>query len=269
MLTLMTTCNLWWSTNARRSALAWAFLVPDNDEILEKAKGGPMLPKNHGVTCWVCHLEHTGEMHPHYPIGPKSEEGQDLQVDEAYDQVLFDPPVRVDRSKVMEMTYKASSSSTHLRQHAERHHPFLFKLLAARESKEKDTAECPKKGATKDLALGFRSIKRLKGDDPRQCLFNRLLTYVIVFLRWSFSIVDNPWFRCFIWFLDGSLKIPSRKEWQTKHLVGAVEDCHKHLIGALDGVKGVSLMFDLWMSRAGVSCVPILAAYHCSSLTGN
>ncbi len=44
MLTLMTTCNLWWSTNARRSALAWAFLVPDNEEILEKAKGGLMSP---------------------------------------------------------------------------------------------------------------------------------------------------------------------------------------------------------------------------------
>jgi hypothetical protein len=252
LVVLLKACKLWWSTNARRSALGWAFLVPDDETILSKAQEGMPMPKNHCVTCWVCHLEHYGEMHANFPIQPKSEDAEELQVDEAYDVISADVPVRVDRSKVMEMSYKHTSSSTHLKQHAERNHPYLFHALLVLESKDKPTVELsPNKRDTKDTALAFRSIKRLKGDDPRQRLFNRLLTYVVVFLRWSFSVVDNPWFRCLVWFLDGSIKIPSRKEWQNKHLADVVDECHKQLIEAMDGVKGVALMFDLWMSRAG------------------
>ena len=49
LVVLLKACKLWWSTNARRSALGWAFLVPDDDTILSKAHEGLTLPKNHGV----------------------------------------------------------------------------------------------------------------------------------------------------------------------------------------------------------------------------
>lgn len=270
LLVLLHHSLTWWKTNAKRTGLGWAFLVPEDDALIAKAEQGLSLPTNHGVICWLCHLEHHGDMHPNYPFNPDVSdacEDDDVKesptVSEAVKYLTEEGCEKIDRSKIMAMTYKHSSSSTHLRQHAKKHHPDVFQLLLTTNGHDSNTAASGANDegtqSTMHLPSAFRSIKRLKVDDPRQRLFDRLLTYVIVFLRWSFSVVDNPWFRCFVWFMDGSLRIPSRKEWQTRNLVEAVEDAHTKVMKSLDGVKGVSLMFDLWMSRAGK--LPMLSLY--------
>jgi len=74
-------------------------------------------------------------------------------------------------------------------------------------------------------------------------------------------LVDNPWFRAFVWFLDASVTIPTRKQWQNKHFGDAVDDAQKSIMDTLSGVKGVSLMFDLWMSRNGEDVLSLDIAF--------
>ena len=74
--------------------------------------------------------------------------------------------------------------------------------------------------------------------------------------------MDNAWFRALVWFLDVIVSIPSRKVWQSQHLSSAVEKAQRKVMKELEGVMGVSLMFDLWISRNGM-CYCVLTLFYC------
>ena len=161
----------------------------------------------------------------------------------------------------MNFEYKHTSGSSNLRNHVSKHHLKWYSMLQGTEVGTESEASQPPKRSTSILTSLFKPMKRLKEEEPRQQLFHDLLTYLIVFLRWSFFVVDNPWFRAFVWFLDPTVSIPARKQWQGKHLANIVTTTHESIMNSLKGVVGVSVMFDLWMSRKGgchVSCVLLL-----------
>eukprot|EP00873_Tetraselmis_striata_P029194 jgi/Tetstr1/449458/TSEL_036553.t1 len=93
------------------------------------------------------------------------------------------------------------------------------------------------------------STKKRPHDDKRVIFFWRLLCLLIVFCMLPFSIVANPIFKAFIWFLDSSLPLPSRAKLTSQLLPELKEEANNRLKGLLKGVRGVALTFDLWMSR--------------------
>ena len=253
ILLLLRECGSWWKINGKRPGLAWSFLVPSDDDVLDTAAKGLALPKQHGVCCWLCYLEHHGKLHSNYPIPPDSDDGQERNIDEAM-QTLNDTQyleALVDRANIMVFDYKFTSGSTNLRHHVSKHHGKWYAMLQAKDGTDSEATLSQKRTAVGFLSSMFKPMKRLKDDEPRQKLFVELLTYVIVFLRWSFSVVDNQWFRAFVWFLDPTVSIPARKQWQGRHLAEIVKTTHESIRNSLKGVEGVSVMFDLWMSRKG------------------
>ena len=264
LLLLLRECGTWWKIYAKRTGVAWSFLVPSDDEVLDTATRGLVLPKQHKVCCWLCYLEHNGTLHSNYPIRPDSQEGQERNIDEAIDCLhqanYFGESI--DRSNIMTFEYKFSSGSSNLRNHASKHHGKWFAMLQSTEGPDSGSTKSKKTTSSNFLSSMFKPVKRLKDEEPRQKLFVEMLTFVIVFLRWSFSVVDNPWFRAFVWFLDGTVSIPTRKQWQGKHLAQAVKTTHKSIKDSLQGVEGVSVMFDLWMSRKGEHC-PGTVCFYC------
>ena len=238
--------------NGKRPGVAWSFSVPTDADVLDAATKGLVLPKQHPVCCWLCYMEHHGSLHDNYPIKPDSQEGQERMVDEALSCLDHTGyfATSVDRSHIMQFMYKFSSGSTNLRNHARKHHSKWYDILES-EVTESESTQSKKKSNSGFLSSVFKPVKRLKDEEPRQKLFVELLTYVIVFLSWSFSVVDNPWFRALVWFLDAIVHIPARKQWQGRHLAKAVAETHESITNSLKGVEGVSVMFDLWMSRKG------------------
>ena len=200
ILLLLRECGSWWKINGKRPGLAWSFLVPSDDDVLDTAAKGLALPKQHGVCCWLCYLEHHGKLHSNYPIPPDSDDGQERNIDEAM-QTLNDTQyleALVDRANIMVFDYKFTSGSTNLRHHVSKHHGKWYAMLQAKDGTDSEATLSQKRTAVGFLSSMFKPMKRLKDDEPRQKLFVELLTYVIVFLRWSFSVVDNQWFRAFV-----------------------------------------------------------------------
>ena len=260
ILHLLRECGLWWSVNGKRPGHAWAFMVPTDAGVLKMGSDGLTLPKVHGVCCWLCHFETHGELPANYPISLGTEESEERRVDEAAAILGKERTLQeIDRRAVMNLSYKQQSSSTNLRHHAAKYHRTWYNLLVKGDEDDNggeagdldgsEATQVKKRGSSRGLY--FKPLKKMKEGDVRQKLFVKLLTYVIVFLRWSFSVLDNPWFRAFVWFLDGTVIIPARKQWQMTHLPAAVKAAHSSVMSSLKSVKGVSVMFDLWMSRAG------------------
>eukprot|EP00951_Prasinocladus_malaysianus_P001073 scaffold7545_cov41-Prasinocladus_malaysianus.AAC.1 len=69
--------------------------------------------------------------------------------------------------------------------------------------------------------------------------------------RLPFSMVDNPWFRTFVWFLDPAIVVPNRKTAAKTLLPALLQKTERHVASLLDGVKGVAVAFDDWMKCAG------------------
>ena len=204
------------------------FLVPQSRALISDATKGLHVPKEHGVTCWVCHLEETGELHPNFFVATNKDDKDAGHIDMLTDLLVAPDSENhsVDRQDLKDMTYKQTSSSTHLRQHAAKHHSIYFKALQAMQSGNGESNKTPGSSKTRQVTMvngAYKSVKRLKTYHSRQLLFNKLLTLVVVFLRWNFSIVDNAWFRALVWFLDETVSTPFRKVWQSQHLTSAVE----------------------------------------------
>lgn len=76
-----------------------------------------------------------------------------------------------------------------------------------------------------------------------------MLAILVVFCRLPFSIVENPFFKAFVWLLDASLPLPSRRQ-LCEDLLPTLRQKGKDTIESLLlGVRGVAITFDLWMSR--------------------
>lgn len=82
-------------------------------------------------------------------------------------------------------------------------------------------------------------------------MFEKLLTYFMVYRRLPFATLDSPWFRAFVWYLDPTISIPSRPTWARQHLPQAASDYTSDVKASSIGVHDVTLLFDLWMSRGG------------------
>ena len=99
------------------------------------------------------------------------------------------------------------------------------------------------------LNAHFAAMKKRKPTDKRTELFWRLLCIVLVFCRLPFSIVENSVFRAFVWFCDATLPFPTRSRLNNQLLPQIRKEVANGLHRALKGVRGVSVSFDLWMSR--------------------
>jgi hypothetical protein len=76
-----------------------------------------------------------------------------------------------------------------------------------------------------------------------------MLAILVVFCRLPFSIVEKPFFMAFVWLLDASLPLPSRRQ-LCEDLLSTLRQKEKDTIERLLlGVRGVAITFDLWMSR--------------------
>ena len=184
--------------------------------------------------------------------------------------------------KRMNIAYKSKDGHNSLTNHAERFHN---KHLMIGNVDDNDTGSVRrgKKRSERDAGLlnsnvrgmlkkTHMSTKKLLDNDPRQVmllltclqysasinllifpqiLFNELLVMLIVFARLSFSIVDNSWFRCLVWWLDPSITVPSRKVLMGKLLPSAKAAGSSSLKTILSVVHGICVTLDLWMSRKG------------------
>eukprot|EP00873_Tetraselmis_striata_P034305 jgi/Tetstr1/454569/TSEL_041464.t1 len=79
-------------------------------------------------------------------------------------------------------------------------------------------------GSTQKM-MGSRAKSGRKPDDPKVKLVWRTLAILVVFCRLPFSIVENPSFKAFVWLLDATVPLPTRRK------------------------LGVVIAYDLWMSR--------------------
>ena len=95
----------------------------------------------------------------------------------------------------------------------------------------------------------FKRASKVQKDSHKGKTFYRLLLLLIVFARLPFNILVNPVFKAFVWFLDPSVPIPSRNEFTGKVVPDAVKEAEMYVRQLLNGVLGVAVSFDLWMSN--------------------
>ena len=252
---LLRECSKWWRVVAGRTNPAWAFMAP-SDDVLGIACAGTSIPKEHAVSCWVCHYKYEGELLNNYPC---KDDDDDFQLHaKSVLQSLSIPADTDDSARIpkYQFTYKTSTASTILRQHCLKYHPVDYEKLvsgAAPKARAKRTqAQDTRKRCGSTVYNAFRSVKKLRTDHPRQDLFHRIVSYVIIMLKWSFSVVDNAWFRALVWFLDPSIAIPSRGTLMSSLLPGILKVTFDDVILRLKDVGGGTLMFDLWQSRKGI-----------------
>lgn len=162
-----------------------------------------------------------------------------------------------------DITYKSGGGAAGLSKHVKRWHPRECELLAddfessaptwGSGSSKRSLSEAGLREAalTEDVRQHYKSAKKLRDCDPKQQLFLRLLSMFVVFARLPFRVVDNPWFRAFVWFLDPMVVVPGRKTLVTKVLPLLLIDVESEVKCLLTGVLGVAVCFDLWMSRHG------------------
>ena len=251
---LLRDCAKWWRVVAGRTNPAWAFMAPDND-VFEKASDGGSVPKEHSVTCWLCHYRYEGELLNSYPCKDDDDDFHVHARTVLHMQSLPADTVDINRRPKYQFTYKTSSASTILRQHCIKNHPAEYDQLvigaAPKAATKRSLSQDTRKTCASTVSNAFRSVKKLRTDHPRQELFHRLISYVIIMMKWSFSVLDNAWFRALVWFLDPSIAIPSRGTLMSSLLPGIVKDTYSDVMLRLSDVGGGTLLFDLWQSRKG------------------
>ena len=247
---LLVECAKWWSVVAGRTNHSWAFMAPCSD-VLSKASDGLSVPKEHSVTCWSCHYKFEQEIIDTFPC--KDDDDDHLVHARTVLDMCSGP--NEERPPKYRFIYKTSSASTLLRQHCLKHHPKEYRMLVdmedPKEATKRNRSQETKRTCDSTVSTAFRSVKKLRTDHPRQDLFHRLIVYVVVMLRWSFSVVDNAWFMALVWFLDPSISIPTRGTFMSSLLLGIVRNTHSEVMSRLRNVRGGTLLFDLWQSRKG------------------
>ena len=228
------------------------------------ATEGLSLPKDHGVVCWVCHYHKEARLHENYPVdigefGEANEAQIKLQNAEAYlssfgiDREEPNPNVKY------HLEYTQKGSVTQLKQHCEKYHKDVLLEMghgsitsASQAPPQRQGSQASHRTLSHTIENHYRSVKKLKKNSVRQTNFVKLLTLVIVFCRLSFSILENAWFKFFVYFLDPSVTVPNRKTFTTEILPAAVASTKVQVKKQIEKVYGVCLMFDLWMSRKSV-----------------
>eukprot|EP00873_Tetraselmis_striata_P040974 jgi/Tetstr1/461238/TSEL_006368.t1 len=77
----------------------------------------------------------------------------------------------------------------------------------------------------------------------------RMLALLIFFCRLPFPIVENPFFKVFVWLLDATVLLPMRRK-LCDTLLPDLHDKGKTLKRLLARVKGVAItLFDMGVSR--------------------
>ena len=95
----------------------------------------------------------------------------------------------------------------------------------------------------------FKKYSKVSKDSPKGKTFYRLLMLMIVFARLPFNILFNHVFKAFVWFLDPSVPFPTRHELTGKIVPDAAKETEKYVKALLNGVLGVAVSFDMWMSN--------------------
>eukprot|EP00873_Tetraselmis_striata_P029455 jgi/Tetstr1/449719/TSEL_036787.t2 len=244
--------NNW--VHSQKRGPEWAFYVPrhppppDCDETVYKA--GDL-----HVECFLCHAAKQGRLHSQFPAAP------DEETQAHDDEVSFwAPPIprtKDDTHAKHTIFYQSKNGNNSLRKHLRVYHSEEFKQVSNRlkpaagstASAAVTSGTTMKQDTDDTLKTHFRSTKRRKTSDPKVSLFWRMLAILVVFCCLPFSIVENPYFRAFIWFLDASMPLPSRRKLCEELLPDLAEKGRRRTKEALVGVRGVAITFDLWMSR--------------------
>eukprot|EP00873_Tetraselmis_striata_P037404 jgi/Tetstr1/457668/TSEL_044215.t1 len=244
--------NNW--VHSQKRGPEWAFYVPrhppppDCDETVYKA--GDL-----HVECFLCHAAKQGRLHSQFPAAPNEEtQAHDDEVS------FWAPPIpRTKDGTHAKHTifYQSKNGNNSLRKHLRVYHSEEFKQVSNQlKPAAGSTASAPvtsgttmKQDTDDTLKTHFRSTKRRKTSDPKVSLLWRMLAILVVFCCLPFSIVENPYFQAFIWFLDASMPLPSRRKLREELLPDLAEKGRRRIKEALVGVRGVAITFDLWMSR--------------------
>eukprot|EP00873_Tetraselmis_striata_P045787 jgi/Tetstr1/466051/TSEL_010638.t1 len=218
----------------------WAFYVPrhppppDCDETVYKA--GDL-----HVECFLCHAPKQGRLHSQFPAAP------DEETQAHDDEVSFwAPPVpRTKDGTHAKHTifYQSKNGNNSLRKHLRVYHSEELKQVSNQlKSAAGSTASAAvtsgttmKQDTDDTLKTHFRSTKRRKTSDPKVSLFWRMLAILVVFCCLPFSIVENPYFQAFIWFLDASMPLPSRRKLCEELLPDLAEKGRRRIKEALVG----------------------------------
>lgn len=160
------------------------------------------------------------------------------------------------RCPKMDFMYNADNGSTSLKAHCKRYHREEYDMLAegaiphqnaGRDSQQ--LAGTPGTASSAGIGKFFKSAKRVGKESPRAVTFYKLLTLLIVLARLPFRIVLHPVFKALVWFLDPTMPFPTRADITGKYLPRMVEDCATEVKESLQTTSGVSVTFDLWMSK--------------------
>eukprot|EP00873_Tetraselmis_striata_P019160 jgi/Tetstr1/439424/TSEL_027858.t1 len=265
----------WGSHATRRKSPYWGFFVDNSSqeagdcEIVDGSSGGEE------ICCILCFGSKTNQLHPKFPReGPFC-----ATVEELNAKTWAEPMAELtDRlgSKLFpkyELRYKGRGGNNMLNHHLQRCHAeelaAVHALLddgnggAEKRARPEPAGSSDARNVIKDA---FKSSKKVKSDSKKARTFNTLLTMLFVFALLPFNLLDNPVFKALIWFLDLSVPIPSRHMMKEDLLPSMVKDLEAEVMKELQGVDGVALAFDLWMSlneltpeSAAEPCVPVSA----------
>lgn len=150
----------------------------------------------------------------------------------------------------MDFVYKSDKGNTPLKNHVMTHHMADWLVLTqgvaphANARLAKKRVELP--GGIEQF---FKSAKRVKKTSHRATVFLKLLTLLIVLARLPFRIVLHPLFKALIWFLDPTIPFPTRADITQRYLPAFVDECTAHVTRLLGTTDGVTVTFDLWMSK--------------------
>ena len=112
------------------------------------------------------------------------------------------------------------------------------------------SSQQPKGSSLKSAVTAhFVQMKKRKSSDRRTQLFWRFLCILVVFCRLPFSIVESAVFKAFVWFCDPTLPFPTRSKLNNDLLPHLRKEIANGIRKGLQSVRGVSVSFDLWMSR--------------------
>eukprot|EP00873_Tetraselmis_striata_P024050 jgi/Tetstr1/444314/TSEL_032205.t1 len=164
------------------------------------------------------------------------------------------------RGKGYVFNYSYGKRNCTLKDHIARYHRELnviytdkvlneLPVSSAQPSKRTSQAASSLAAAGGTIADCFRSSKKVKKDTLKARVVLQLLGMLMVYARLPFRLVDNPLFQSVCWFLDPSMPVPSRHE-LTRQIIGNLKtDVEEALKNDIKGVDGMTITYDLWVSR--------------------
>ena len=188
------------------------------------------------IVCHLCHARHNREIHP----GLRDSGDHALTEEEEFVDGWLDVAQDGEVPPRYEIKYHSSKGNSSLKYHVARYHAREEKLLTSHLDVAPKQISAQKRPPTpgEQISKAFKSTKTVSKSSKQGSRFIQMLSLMIVFCNQAISIVENPMFRAFCWFLDPSVPFPSRRDMTSNYLPAIMKDVECLMQAAFQGLSG-------------------------------